>query len=93
MTPATLTAIGAVAAAVLSGLATFATTRATSRKTGAERDHVITSAAEKVVTMMQTQMSRLADEIGAVRAELEAERHRCNALQRKVDELLRGLQP
>ena len=40
--------------------------------------------------MMQTQMARLADEIGAIRAELDAERKRCNTLQAKVDELLRG---
>ena len=90
MSAASLTAIGAVAAAVLSGLATFATTRATSRKTGLEGDHIITVAAERVVAMMQTQMARLADEIGAIRAELDAERKRCNTLQAKVDELLRG---
>ena len=89
MNPATLTAIGAVAAALLSGLATFATTRATSRKTGAEGDAIITTAAERVVSMMQTQMARLADEIGAVRAELDAEKRRCDGLQRKLDEFLR----
>lgn len=91
MSAATLTAIGAVAAAILSGLATFATTRATARKTGLEGDHIITSAAEKVVAMMQTQMARLADEIGAVREELAREKQRCDGLQRKVDELLRGM--
>lgn len=91
MSAASLTAIGAVAAAVLSGLATFATTRATSRKTGLEGDHIITVAAERVVAMMQTQMARLADEIGAVRDELAREKQRCNSLQAKVDELLKGL--
>ena len=90
MNAASLTALGAVAAAVLSGLATLWTTRSSARKTGLEGDHIITSAAEKVVTMMQSQMSRLADELGAIRAELDAERKRCNSLQAKVDELLRG---
>lgn len=92
MSPATLTALGAVAAALLSGLATLAATRATAGKQGAERDHVITDAAEKVVQMMQTQMARLADEIGAVRAELDAERLRCNSLQRQVDQLLKRME-
>lgn len=89
MSAASLTALGAVAAAVLSAMATFWTTRATSRKTGLEGDHIITVAAEKVVSMMQTQMARLADEIGAVRAELDAEKRRCDGLQRKLDEFFR----
>lgn len=90
MSAATLTAAGAVAAAILSGLATWGTTKATSRRTNLEGDHIITTAAEKVVAMMQTQLTRLGDEIAALRAELDAERRRCNQLQAQVNELLKG---
>lgn len=80
MTPTQLTAFGGAIAALLSAAATVATMRFTSRKSDAEKDGVIAAAAERVVTLVRSELDR-------VNTRLTNETLRCDGLEDEVRRL------